>query len=43
MEVDQKVDAPEVSVDEHDDLVHCEVVRSEVEATTFASKDKPTP
>ena len=43
MEVDQKFNAPEVSVDEHDDLLNCEVVRSDVLATTFASKDKPDP
>jgi hypothetical protein len=43
MEVDKKTDAPEVAADEHDDLVNCEVVKSDVVATTFASKDKPEP
>jgi len=43
MEVDKKTDAPEVTADEHDDMVNCEVVKSDVVATTFASKDKPEP
>jgi hypothetical protein len=43
MEVDQKMAMPEVAVDEHEDLVNCEVVKSDIVATTFASANKPQP
>jgi hypothetical protein len=43
MEIDKKHDAPEVAVDEHEDLENCEVVKSDIFATTFANKDKPEP
>ena len=43
MEIDKKHDAPEVAVDEHEDLANCEVVKSDIVATTFANKDKPEP
>ena len=43
MEIDKKHDAPEVAVDEHEDLANCEVAKSDIDATTFANKDKPEP
>jgi len=43
MEIDKKHDAPEVAVDEHEDLANCEVVKSDIVATTFANKEKPEP
>lgn len=40
MEIDQKNGTPEVAVDENEDLVNCEVVKSDILATSFADKDK---
>lgn len=43
MEIDQQAEKPEVVVDDHEDLVNCEVVKSDIAATTFASPDKQGP